>query len=145
MTRIEKAWYKRIFNPVNYCQYRVHNLKHNYVPVSCQLVLQMRTRRGIVHRKKPVNEFFINSFTGFFIYDVLYCCPDLHYLLSLLRKFIMMGPPQLALSVEMLGAFLCAEGPTPACVARRNAWCISTCWGPYSLVLAFLLVCRCFV
>ncbi|ARJ07847.1 hypothetical protein FO454_04070 [Staphylococcus lugdunensis] len=34
MTRIEKAWYKRIFNPVNYCQYRVHNLKHNYVPAS---------------------------------------------------------------------------------------------------------------
>ena len=34
MTRIEKAWYKRIFNPVNYCQYRVHNLKHNDVPVS---------------------------------------------------------------------------------------------------------------
>ncbi|ARJ08529.1 hypothetical protein FH163_07275 [Staphylococcus lugdunensis] len=28
---MNKAWYKRIFNPVNYCQYLVHSLKHNYV------------------------------------------------------------------------------------------------------------------
>ncbi|MCH8646826.1 hypothetical protein AAFL37_06730 [Staphylococcus lugdunensis] len=25
---MKKAWYKRIFNPVNYCQYLVHSLKH---------------------------------------------------------------------------------------------------------------------
>jgi len=25
---LKKAWYKRIFNPVNYCQYLVHSLKH---------------------------------------------------------------------------------------------------------------------
>ncbi|ARJ14542.1 hypothetical protein B7468_09475 [Staphylococcus lugdunensis] len=28
---MEKAWYQRIFNPVNYCQYLVHSLKHNDV------------------------------------------------------------------------------------------------------------------
>lgn len=32
LTRIEKAWYKCIFNPVNYCQYLTHSLIHNDVP-----------------------------------------------------------------------------------------------------------------
>jgi len=31
---LKKAGYKRIFNPVNYCQYRAQNLKFNYVPDS---------------------------------------------------------------------------------------------------------------
>ncbi|ADC88595.1 hypothetical protein SLGD_02531 [Staphylococcus lugdunensis HKU09-01] len=26
---MKTAWYKRIFNPINYCQYLVHNLGHN--------------------------------------------------------------------------------------------------------------------
>jgi len=32
LTRIEKAWYKRIFSPANYCRNLVHSLKHNDIP-----------------------------------------------------------------------------------------------------------------
>ena len=43
LSRIDKAWYQRIFNPVTYCQYLVHILEHNDVPDSYAFALQRRS------------------------------------------------------------------------------------------------------
>ncbi|ARJ09851.1 hypothetical protein FO454_11210 [Staphylococcus lugdunensis] len=55
LTGTEKAWYKRIFNPVNYCQYIVHSLKRYDVSDASPLALYFNVKGEILYKRTKLS------------------------------------------------------------------------------------------